>query len=558
MRLSSSLKLLETAGLWPRPSIPGMPPRDAVLAACRRIAALTELSCVAGDGPDYCNPIIAGSFALAVAGVPFAAFTILVLHHFYVVGGFFYDSGLLAFLLSEQSPSLPTPHIFGGESFFATHVTPVFVVLALIRRLLPVTDPQFFAGFTGLCHALPGLGVFWLLHSGFGLRRPLGMAVAATVALAFSFNGLALAIARYPHFEILIVGTFILFSVALIRRQLVVAGVCFGICLATREDAGFHVFALLFLLLLLSRRKGAPWQEQRPEIAFAVIALLYSITVLGLQLTLLTGQSSLARIYLGDPPFSTLTLAIVIERFLGWFLYRTYIVLPAIIAVLWALRARNPYIVIGYTAFLPWSLLHLFAQSDIAGTLSGYYAYPFMIASFWPLAGVAVDRRLWKCRKSATVAMLAFSAMIAGSFCAVSRQYNPGHLELPASLLSPPSLPRQATTERVIEQLERSKTELGVVRVDGSVLALAPNSYVYSETAWGARANRPDTVIYFAHGYEAETARAIASASGLDHHYLAPGTSIRLATDRRLDPSSPLAALFVPTQAPGSNPLQRD
>ena len=191
-------------------------------------------------------------------------------------------------------------------------------MLALIRRLLPVTDPQFFAGFTGLCHALPGLGVFWLLHSGFGLRRPLGVAVAATVALAFSFNGLALAIARYPHFEILIVGTFILFSVALIRRQLVVAGVCFGICLATREDAGFHVFALLFLLLLLNRRQGVPWQEQRPEIAFAVIALLYSITVLALQLTLLTGQSSLARIYLGDPPFSTLTLATVIERFLGW------------------------------------------------------------------------------------------------------------------------------------------------------------------------------------------------------------------------------------------------
>jgi len=81
---------------------------------------------------------------LAVAGVPFAAFAVLVLHHFYARGGFFYDSGLLAFLLSEQDPRLPTPHIFGGGSFFATHVTPVFVVLALIRRLLPVTDPQVF------------------------------------------------------------------------------------------------------------------------------------------------------------------------------------------------------------------------------------------------------------------------------------------------------------------------------------------------------------------------------------------------------------------------------
>jgi hypothetical protein len=263
----------------------------------------------------------------------------------------------------------------------------------------------------------------------------------------------------------LIVGTFILFSVALVRRQLVVAGICFAICLATREDAGFHLFAILFLLLLLNRRHGVSWQAQRPEIAFAIIAPVYSITVLELQLALITGQSSLARIYLGDRPFSTLTFAAVTERFLGWFLYRAYIVLPAIIAVVWALRARNPYIVLGYVAFLPWAVLHVLAQSDIAGTLSGFYAYPFMIASFWPLVGVLFDRRLPECRKSAVISVLAFSTMIAGSFTAVFRQYNLGHLELPASLLSPLSLAHQETTDGAIEQLARSKTELGVVLV---------------------------------------------------------------------------------------------
>ena len=487
---------------------------------------------------------------MVVAGIPFAAFSVLVLYHFYVAGAFFFDTGLLTFLLSEPNPRLPTPHIFGGESFFTTHVTPIFVALALLRSLLPVTDPQFFAAFTGLCHALPGLGVFWLMHSGLGLRRPLGMAVAASVAVPFSFNGLAVAIARYPHFEILIVGTFILFSAALIRRRLVVAGVCFAICLATREDAGFHLFTVLFLLLLFNRRHGVSWQAQRWEIAFAAIALLYSITVLGLQAAVSTGQSSFVRIYLGDPPFGTLNFAVVIERLLGWFVYRTYIVLPAIIAAVWALRARNPYIVLGYAAFLPWALLHLIAQSDIAGTLSGYYAYPFMIASFWPLAGVVLGWRFEDAYKSTALAVLAFSAMIAGSFAALSRQYNPGHLELPASLLSPPSLARQDTTDRAIKLLVRLKPELGVVLVDGSVLALAPDSYAYSETVLGARTSHPDTVIYFAHGYEAAATQTIASAAGLDHHYLAPGTSIHLATDRRLDPSAPLTAIFIPTQPP--------
>jgi len=486
--------------------------------------------------------------ALAVGGVPFAAFTVLILHHFYVRGGFFYDSGLLAFLLSEQDPRLLTPPIVGGDSFFSIHVTPVFVGAALIRRLLPVTDPQFFAGFIGLCHALPGLGVFWLLHSALGLRRPLEIAAAAVVAIAFSFNGQALAIARYPHFEILIVGTFILFSVGLIRRQLVVASICFAICLATREDAGFHLFAVLFLLIVLNRYHGVSWRAQTPEIVFAAIALIYSFVVLALQLAFSTRQPPLIRVYLGDPPLGSLTLAIVTERLLGWLIYRTYIVLPALIAILWAVRARNPYIVVGYVAFLPWALLHLTAQNDIAGTLSSYYAYPFMIASFWPLAGALLEPRLRGCRSSAVVSVLAFSAMIAGSFTALSRQANPGHLELPASFFSPPSLARQAITDRAVEQLSRWKARLGTVLVDTSVLALAPDGYAENETISGARTSHPNTVIYFANGYEAATAQAIASAAGLDRHYQAPGTSIRVATDRSLDQSSPLAALLSPQE----------
>lgn len=60
------------------------------------------------------------------------------------------------------------------------------------------------------------------------------------------------------------------------------------------------------------------------------------------------------------------------ERLLGWLAYRTYIVLPAVIAILWAVRACNPYILLGYLAFLPWALAHLAAQSEIAATLSGY------------------------------------------------------------------------------------------------------------------------------------------------------------------------------------------
>lgn len=486
--------------------------------------------------------------ALAVAGLPFTAFTILVLNHFYIFGGFFYDSGLLAFLISQPDPRLPTPLLFGGESFFATHITPLFVIVGLIRHLLPVTNAQFFAGFVGVCHALPGLGVFWLLHSDFDMQRPLEVALGAIVAVAFSFNGLALAIARYPHFEMMIVGSFILFVVALIRQQPVIASICFATCLATREDAGLHLFAFLFLMILLNRLYGVSWLAQRAEIAFAMIALIYSLVGLGLQEQFFTGPSSFVRIYLGNPPFEKVTIGIVAKRLLGYPQYRTYLVLPALIAMLWAICARNPFIVLGYIAVLPWGIIHLAAQSDIAGTLSGYYGYPFMIASFWPLIGVLLDWRRRGCQGSNAVPVLAFSAIVAGSFTALSHQYDPGHLKLPESFLLAPSFVCQETTERAIEELSRSKAELGTVVVDGSILALAPDDYTHRETVSGDH-DHPDTVVYFANGYEAEMARAVVKAYRLTHYYLVVDTSIRLATDRTFTSFSPLASFLTPTEA---------
>jgi hypothetical protein len=484
--------------------------------------------------------------AVAVGGVPFAAFTILMLYHFYIKGSFFWDSGLLAYLMSQADWRLPTPPIFGGDSFFATHFALIFIPLSLIRHLLPISDPQFFAGFSGLCHALPGLAVFWLLQAGYGLRTSRGVAVAAIIGLAFSFNGLALAIARYPHFEMLIVGGALLFLVALIRRRLVLAGIFFAICLATREDAGFHLFAVLFLLIALNRYRGLSWRMQRAEIAFAAVAICYSVSVLALQHAMFPAQSSFARIYLGDPAFRKLTVAVLTERLLGYMQYRTYIVLPALIAGFWAVRTRNPYILLGYVAFLPWGVLHLLADSDIAGTLSAYYAYPFMIASFWPLIGVLVDQRLRGSQAPAALSVLAFAAMIAGSWTAVAYQANPGRIELPAGFLAPPSIARQNATDRAMTALVRAKPELGTVFVDGSVLALAPDGYVLSETVWGGKDQRPNTVIYFVQGYEADAARKIADAARLDLHYQVPGTSIRLATDRPITPSSPLAAFVAP------------
>jgi hypothetical protein len=128
-------------------------------------------------------------------------------------------------------------------------------------------------------------------------------------------------------------------------------------------------------------------------------------------------------------------------------------------------------------------LLQLAACSDIAGTLSAYYAYPLMIAAFWPLLGVLIDRERRGTPSAAATPLMIFAIIIAASFVAVGQQYNPGRLDLPSAFLSPPSLASQAATDRAIVALAASKLQLGAVAADTSVVALAPDLFTPAETA---------------------------------------------------------------------------
>jgi hypothetical protein len=487
----------------------------------------------------------AASIGIVVFAVPFIIFGAIVLHHFYVTGSFLLDAGWTAYLITHGGLRLRFPNSLGGISYFVVHISPIFIAVAELRRLLPISDIQFFAVFMGICYALPALAVFWLLRSGFRLRSHFGTAVAAAIAIAFSLNGLALAIARYPHSEILVAGSLILFSAALARRQLAAAGIFLGVALVAREDAGFHLFGILFLLVALNRWYGLPWRAQRAEIWFAAVALLYSVVVVALQRAISTDISTLTATYLGDPPFGELTITTILLRLQFYVTYRAYIIVPAIIACFWAARTRNPYILVGYAAFVPWGVLQLVAKTHVAGTLSAYYAYPYLIGSFWPLVGVLLDRNRRGVVDEASLPVAFFLAMIGASFIGVAQQ--PGRLDLVASVLSPPSLARQTMTDRGIAEFIRSKPALGTVLADTSIVALSPNEFSETETIPARGPTAPNTIIYFNNGYESETARHLALASGLNRYYQVHGTAIRLLTDRPISMSLPIAALLAPT-----------
>src|SRR5262249_8348601 len=153
-------------------------------------------------------------------------------------------------------------------------------------------------------------------------------------------------------FTMFIVGTGMMFLVALVLRRTGIALFFFILCLSTREDAGLHLFAMLSLLLALEWKRGAPWQEVKPTAVFAAIALLYTGGAFALQHGLSSDYSLLVSEYLGRPIFADVTVSSIATRFLGWVAYRRYIVLPALCALGWALVRRNPYIILGYVAFV--------------------------------------------------------------------------------------------------------------------------------------------------------------------------------------------------------------
>jgi hypothetical protein len=494
---------------------------------------------------------IAAAAMLAI-GTPFVAFANLVLFHFYARGSFVLDSGLLASLMWRGDAALTQPSILGGGSFFGTHVSLVFLPAVALSWCLPFSMPQFFAGFVGFSHALLALAVFWLLVEGFGLRRGAGPWIAAVAALGFAFSGLAIAIARYPHFETLIAAFFLLFAVAQVlgHRRLAVAFFVLG--LATREDAGFHYVAILGLLVAVNVACGVSLRQQRTECTFALAALFYAIAVMAVQRFVFPGTSAFARIYLGDPPLAHLSAGLILQR-IGFFLIgRPYILYPAVGACIWALRARNPHIVLAFAAGMPWLLVNLLAKGPLAGALVSYYAFPFLIALAWPLLAVMRQRQGTTGAGDPTSTIVGFGALLALSFIPGVGIHDPGQLPLPQAFWNPPSRAQQAATDRAVAAISAARPTLGRLFVDNSIAAVAPNGFARREVPFlagdgaapGETATSPDTVAFFAESGDARRLLAIADAAGLTRRYAMPGTQIHLAARQKLEDVPSLADLI--------------
>jgi hypothetical protein len=480
----------------------------------------------------------------AVFGIPFCLFRNLILHHFYIQGGLLIDTGLLGSLMWHIAPSLPVPPWYGEGSFFAVHIAPLMLLASAASEALPFTMPQNFAVFVGMCHGLLALAIFALLASGGAVRHGPTLFLAALASIGFACTGLALAIALFPHFEMFGAACLLLSFAALARERWTAGAACFLLALLTREDVGLHAFVFLSLWAAANWRRNLPWRRNRWIVGFAFAGLSYSVLVLIGQHLVFPGQSTFVAVYVGNPPFAHLTWGLVATRLQGWAeMHTSSIALPALGVMAWAFLKRDPVVLFGYIACIPWAVLQLLSVREFSGMMLGYYAYPFIIAIAWPLVAGLIRPQQPAPSAIPWGPAVGVLALVALSLAPIGQVYNLAHIPLPRAMLFPPSSMQQLATDRAVAALAAAPPALGRLLVDDSIAALQPFSFRRRDVALLAH-TRSNTVAYFQNG---AFAASLGGRANLLHHYLVPGTEIRIDTDRSPDAMQGLAIPLEPS-----------
>ncbi len=330
-------------------------------------------------------------FAILSFVIPMFLVTNYTLNHFYVVGGFVFDSGWFAYIFTHSTffPPKNPPILYG--SYFDIHISPILYLYTAIYQLLCAMGFHahaviFFSVINGMWFGFFSLaGYYLLLFSATPLIKPRFVS-AFIFALLLLFNGISLSIISFPHFEILICIFLLWFFVFFVRGKILLSIVMLLFGLLVREDAGLHYFGLFFLLAVYGYFTRKPPVIQINYMFFlklSLFCLAYALIVIALQ-RCFCGHNALSRIYLGVPTWHHVTWALLKQRAHIYFFERAYIWLPMIVILCLAYVRHNLFLVLGILSALPWMIFSFFALSDLAGTLAIYYAYPVLIAMLWP------------------------------------------------------------------------------------------------------------------------------------------------------------------------------
>lgn len=464
--------------------------------------------------------------------------------------GDFTDGGWLATVAWHKDWQLMGPPAF-NQSFFNEHVSPIFWLTNIASWILPFSKFDFCALWFGACYGIFAAGVYyaWRMNDDKDASWSYAIPVAIAVALAAAFSGVGMQGVRLPHHEMAIPGLVLWFFIRLGEKNYRAAGWWLAISLAVREDVGFHIFGLVFLLQMAAKIFRLNIPQSKWLWRFALAGFVYSSCVMLLKAGLSINDSVFIRSYVGTPPWQHVTAELMAKRWHTYVTERTYIYVPFFVTLVWAAVVRNPLLPIGYLAFVPWIVISFFGTNECTSVLAYYYGFPYWISLAWPLVAMKFAPAMPALKRWPYALVLLSSLMF----------WDDGQIEVypltANAFLESPFLPswnlqhRKSQQEFVDYFVKNQKLfEAGTMGIDMAMQALLID-YVDRHT-WMAELDdqniHPDIIIYYENGLEwISRVSPMVSTAEYKYFYKVPGTRIRLAAKNDLETALPPPRPFV-------------
>ena len=483
--------------------------------------------------------------------IPFSLVYFWILNHFYQQGAFFLDAGWLADLMWHKNLILPNPKVilvssdWPPWSWYGIHISPIFSIISSLSYALPFDRVQIFAIYSGTTHGLLAFFMCRIFCRWWFTPSIAWLFVATILSVVFALNGLAISIATYPHFELLISALLLGCLYLLFERRFVLAGITAFLALLVREDAGFHLAAVLSLVVVLNRVKGISFKSQKPLCIFLGLAFLYSCLAMIAQKLAFPLFSSFEFVY-GNPPFAHVTIDLLANRVMEIWHSRICVWLPLLILIVGAVLFRMPYVFVGAIAFIPWLSIQILAAGEIAGTLKGHYAYPIILSIGW--IGIALAIEAPRNTRDKALRLSFVAAVIAATYVATPEVPVFFRACIPSEFALYPQPTRDFTT-----LLEETLPLIQRVRADAGIVSLAPRRFMPDEwlglQEWTRQpvSNDTELLVFFRNGYDRPRAIAQLGVMRDPHVYQVAQTNIIVVTAGASDPSLPISRFLQKT-----------
>lgn len=472
------------------------------------------------------------------------------LNNFYTYGSGLADSGWFAYLTTHaQSWPLPNPPVFDntsyGPTFFRTHFSLFFYLFSFIHQtFLPfVSGPVYFTVFIGSMYGVVSAALFLAGYTLLSRHNILHLSLLSIISIITSMNGASLATIGFPHIEIAIPALILLFIALYFSGRKKLSYIAFVLLLTIREDAGFHIFALLAIIILFNYMVERSIKTiDKNLIIFAILAFIYSLTAVYIQKTYFAGgDNALERIYLGNPHFAHLTYSFFQERVSYLLANREYLWVPMIFTVILSRYTKNIFMLSSLIAIFPWIILSFVAINEMPHSFSNYYIFPFVVMLSWPLFAFLIAKKYQGLKIKFTSVVI--SILLITLLSIVLFPSNKGNVDPePWKSFLFSNYRSISNSEKFISYIESNRSGFGNILFDEPCAALFVKTlkleeYGFMNNFTEEARKRSDTVIFYNNKKTllqspVKTMKDTIINNGLKNVYSVKSTNIVLATKR--------------------------